>query len=506
MASSHTIILFALLQLPFYGVLSRTNATCPGPCQCFSITTMICSDDQMMALPADIPPQVRTLIVVASSVGAVAFREEVHLTKLVLLNNPVNMVSSHAFEQLTGLEELEISGSPLMAIESGAFQTLCKLSTLLLNNNKLKILPPGILDVLQRLQTLQLRGNGLQYLGTKHLHNLHNLQHLDLSFNQLPSATLQLRILSLRGNQVTNLPQGIFTQLKSLEELNLRDNRVSELSAGVFPGSLKKLVLRGNGLVQLPSTAFGDLRYLTHLDLSHNRLSTIPAELLQNLSSLEYFSISANQISELHGTSFQGLLNLKTIHLQANNLSFLEADLFKDQEEMSRLFLSRNRLQSLPYGFFESFGIESLVQLHDNPWHCNCSLLYLREWLEYSSGAVEEVSQILCFSPEPVRGKRLASLGKDQLVCTNSSEAKSRDDATGPTDVEISTSAASKTKHCSLQDINGTLVIKCRLMKCSNLKVETHFHLVDGSTFTHMQTAKWPKHTQCLSGTVTLTV
>lgn len=524
--------LLFLLQLYQNGVLSiNSTFTCPSPCQCFSATTVICSDLLMKALPEDIPIHATTLIILSSGLRNITNLEHLGiLTKLIFLSIPVQNVSHDAFKGLTNLEELEISGSILMALEAGTFNKLDKLTKLLLNNNKIKILAPSIFDSLEKLETLQLRGNMLENLHTTQFHKLSNLQELNLSFNkfstiqtselsklkkldlgmnQITSLSLdtfsgnpRLQILSLKGNKITSIRAGLFNYLNNLEELNLRDNKIMELSAGLFPSNLQKLTLRGNALIRLSSSAFTGLHNLTQLDLSQNMLSSLPAELFQNLSSLEHLDLSQNVLQELASTVFRGLLRISTIDLQKNNLTSLEAELFTDQGMMSRLGLAMNRLENLSYGVFEPLDFECLLNLRGNPWRCDCDLLYFYEWMSFYSNKVEDLSQVFCANPKPLRGMSLTTMNKEQLVCINGLN-RSVSETQSSTD---QTTSADSDRHCSLQEANGIIVVSCKLKKCPDIKLDVHFHQTDGKPYNYTLTEAWPESVQCLNGTMILTI
>ncbi|XP_062849456.1 carboxypeptidase N subunit 2 [Trichomycterus rosablanca] len=512
----HVVALFLLLQVNFL-----VTTCCPLPCNCFSGTTMICSDSKMSFLPRDIPSRVKTLIVLASHMKTITFQENLGLTKAVFINNPVQHILSDAFDGLDNLEELEITGSPFTALDVATFNKMSNLTKLLLNNNQLEFLA-GTFNFLQKLETLQLRGNNLTHLDMTMFHNLYNLHKLDLSLNELSTintnlfsnlsrlkmldlglnqitslnvdtfnCNLQLQILSLQGNQLTQLPSNIFTQLNKLEELNLRDNKILELSDGLFPSTLKKLNLRGNRLVQLPTTLFHGLHNLTHLDLSQNQLSTFQAEQFQNISSLEHLDLSVNKLAELPGSVFRGLLQIKTIYLQQNNLTSLKADLFKDLETMSRLYLSKNRLKNLPRGLFDSLDFQCLVRLHGNPWRCDCDLRYLQEWLHFSKDTVEDLSQVHCDSPQTLNGHSLTTLTNEQLVCVNSSKLQN-----------FRTNTTSTRNKCSIEEVDDNVVIKCKLIECFDWKFEMNYNYKHGKQFQHSMKITSPKHPQCLNITL----
>ncbi|NXR56151.1 GPIX protein, partial [Hippolais icterina] len=81
------------------------------------------------------------------------------------------------------------------------------------------------------------------------------------------------------------------------------------------------------------------------------------------------------------------------------------------------LHLHNNSLASIPAGALDSLGHLQELELGDNPWHCDCHILYLKLWLEDFS--VPALARLRCASPAHLRMKPLGQLsGNDLGVCT----------------------------------------------------------------------------------------
>lgn len=81
------------------------------------------------------------------------------------------------------------------------------------------------------------------------------------------------------------------------------------------------------------------------------------------------------------------------------------------------LHLHNNSLTSIPAGALDSLGHLQELQLGDNPWHCDCHIVYLKLWLEDFSAPA--LARLRCASPAHLRMKPLGQLtGSDLGVCT----------------------------------------------------------------------------------------
>ncbi|NXN88998.1 GPIX protein, partial [Bombycilla garrulus] len=81
------------------------------------------------------------------------------------------------------------------------------------------------------------------------------------------------------------------------------------------------------------------------------------------------------------------------------------------------LNLSNNSLPSIPAGALDGLGQLQELELWDNPWHCDCRIVYLKLWLrDFSAPAL---ARLRCASPAHLRMKPLGQLAGNELgVCT----------------------------------------------------------------------------------------
>ncbi|NXV70871.1 GPIX protein, partial [Atlantisia rogersi] len=81
-----------------------------------------------------------------------------------------------------------------------------------------------------------------------------------------------------------------------------------------------------------------------------------------------------------------------------------------------RLYLQNNSLTSVPPGALDSLRSLEELKIFDNPWNCDCHILYLKLWLEdFSAPSLENIR---CATPGPMRMKPLSQLTGNELgIC-----------------------------------------------------------------------------------------
>uniref|UniRef100_A0A8C6RZ46 Glycoprotein 9 platelet n=2 Tax=Nannospalax galili TaxID=1026970 RepID=A0A8C6RZ46_NANGA len=73
-----------------------------------------------------------------------------------------------------------------------------------------------------------------------------------------------------------------------------------------------------------------------------------------------------------------------------------------------QLLLANNSLRSVPPGAFDHLPQLWSLDVTQNPWHCDCSLTYLRLWLQ--DHTPEALLQVYCASPDFVTTRPLGQL------------------------------------------------------------------------------------------------
>lgn len=91
--------------------------------------------------------------------------------------------------------------------------------------------------------------------------------------------------------------------------------------------------------------------------------------------------------------------------------------------DTTELHLQNNRLTSVSPGLFDRYTGLNKVSLSKNPYHCDCQIHYLRNWLLKNRAIV--LKEPVCFSPSSVSNKAITELSDDYFShcavanCTN---------------------------------------------------------------------------------------
>lgn len=179
--------------------------------------------------------------------------------------------------------------------------------------------------------------------------------------------------------RISFVDDAAFRGLSNLVELDLSDNSIAEIPTKSFDDypQLMKLVLSGNAVTTVRTAAFKRLTYLTVLDLSRCQLSTVEAGAFDGLLSLEWLRLDHNQIVRIEGTGGAAVLPL-SLH-----------------------------------------GIE----MHHNPWACDCRLRDVHWWLNNNSAP--HTIEPTCHEPNRLRNFTVRRLAPEELACTPEAAAAS---------------------------------------------------------------------------------
>ncbi|KAG8225783.1 hypothetical protein J437_LFUL010198 [Ladona fulva] len=205
------------------------------------------------------------------------------------------------------------------------------------------------------------------------------------------------QVLEFSGNNLQVLGRDRFLRagLLHLQRIYVSNCRIASVDDHAFRGltNLVELDLSNNRITRLPSpTTFADFPALMRLSLSNNPITRLPSRAFFPLASLVTLEMSGCKIDIVEDMAFSGLDSLEWLKLDGNNLRTIGGE-------------SSSILPASLHG----------VDLHHNPWHCDCKLLGLRSWLlRYN---IPHSIEPRCKTPPRLANKAVKSLPPHDLAC-----------------------------------------------------------------------------------------
>lgn len=226
-----------------------------------------------------------------------------------------------AYDHFTSLESLCLKENHLESLDN-TFVKLVNLKTLDLSYNHFKF-DPNVFWGLEKLEKI--------YLAQVYLSESTSTVCKEI-FSQL----VNLKVLDLKRNQLTQLDPDMFINMTKLTKLDLSNNKLS-LEAGVFTHlkSLKSLDLSRNELKKIPSDIFVNQECLEFLGLAENEMCELNESMLNGLVNLRSLDVSSNEIEDVALETFANMKNLKSVNL---NINLIVKD---KQEELANFYATR---------------------------------------------------------------------------------------------------------------------------------------------------------------------
>ncbi|XP_072026749.1 uncharacterized protein [Amphiura filiformis] len=192
-----------------------------------------------------------------------------------------------------------------------------------------------------------------------------------------------------------SIPQDIWngTNVLELEDFAIvRIQTNSPISRLVL---LEELHAKDINLKYIANGVFTDLVHLRLLDLSKNEISTITPANFSDVPSLEVLLLANNSIRSIAHDSFDELKHLRNLTLNNNFFNGLPVNVFDYNKKLTYLTLHGNEIDFLPRNVFENNTALEYLSLPDK-WYCNCSNMWLKDWLKQDDSPVKDVNDIIC--------------------------------------------------------------------------------------------------------------
>lgn len=418
----------------------QARGMCPNRCKCNDNSLQVsCSDAALEVVPIQLNPATRHIDLSGNKIS------ELHFT----------------FSFYSNLESLDLSANKILTLGSGNFDSQRYLKQFNLSSNEIETISKDSLKGLHALLELDLSYNKIEDIRTHAFRELHSLRVLKLEGNSLMrleeglfKPTKNLRELLLDDNQLMEVPIQAIADASSLQQLSLSQNLIEsvEEEMPMLP-ELQVLKLNKNIISDIKQGAFAGLPSLNFLDLSDNNFTAVPTDSLCKLSNLTELRFGGNVIESIAPVAFRGLFHLKKLNIDRQdmlekidarafvdniNLERLRMDgniaveqlpprLFHGNPKLAHISVRNNRLSKVDASHFPLDQLKSL-RLGGNPLQCNCSLLWL--WrLGKEQGKVLlndtepakltlDVEHVICSGPQPLEGHVLLEVKESDIGCS----------------------------------------------------------------------------------------
>ncbi|KAM8972981.1 immunoglobulin superfamily containing leucine-rich repeat protein 2-like [Pelodytes ibericus] len=182
-----------------------------------------------------------------------------------------------------------------------------------------------------------------------------------------------------------------------------------------FPSNITTLSLSANKISSLKISYFVGVSQITSLWLAHNEISSVEEGTLAALVHLKNLDISHNQLVEFPWKDLASLPALQLLKMNNNRMVNLPVDAFHNLKDLRSLRINNNQFSVIREGTFKPLISLLHIQIYNNPFHCSCSLMWLKKWADEAQVTVAEKESITCASPEDLRGTPLAKI--PELPC-----------------------------------------------------------------------------------------
>lgn len=264
-------------------------------------------------------------------------------------------------------------------------------------------------------------------------------------------------------NTHSMLTKNWYTSETSVQALNLDNVKLFLIQADAFNTihfrKMTNLMIRSR-IEFLHEGTFNGLNNLKVLSLVNTKIKIFVKNILAPLRSLEWFVMDCgidekhpleihvdnlfgagnfskiNQLSifncnlrtTIDRSTFIGITNISILLLELNRIEVIGDRSFDTVfPTLNQLSLAMNDLKTLPADIFSMSKRKTIIEIDENPWHCDCKLENLRLFLLRSEHIF--LPSIVCNSPKKYAGQKLIAMPPlciDHSLSTKSPTAAER--------------------------------------------------------------------------------
>uniref|UniRef100_A0A663MZZ9 Slit guidance ligand 3 n=1 Tax=Athene cunicularia TaxID=194338 RepID=A0A663MZZ9_ATHCN len=250
-----------------------------------------------------------------------------------LSENQIKGIPRKAFRGIIDVKNLQLDNNQISCIEDGAFRALRDLEILTLNNNNITRIPVTSFNHMPKIRTLRLHSNFLhcdchlawlsdwlrqrrtigQFTFCLAPVNLRGFLVAEVQKKDFVCSGSQSEPLSCSASSIT-CPSACTC---SNNVVDCRGRGLTEIPANL-PEDIWEIVLYGNKITEIPQGLFDDLVSLQLLLLNANKINCLRVNTFQGLHNLKLLSLYDNKLQTISKGLFAPLRSIQTLHLAQN--------------------------------------------------------------------------------------------------------------------------------------------------------------------------------------------
>ena len=326
-----------------------------------SLRHLVISDNSISTIPNDVfhgLPNLNSLDLSSNNLHEITpdvFREQINsLVKLNFADNLLSEIPYIPLAMLKSLRHLDISNNRISGFqvvsENQPLNIKLALNQLHLEHNEISNIMPGAFQYFLTVNETYLDFNPIHLISdnafkTARIRELYirncNLDYMEPgSFAGLESS---LQVLDISGNNITTLPEQLFSSFDLLGVVNVKDNKMQSF----FP----------------QTTSFaGATMDIYKLDLTGERNGASNFQNIRRLEKLRFLTVGKLVSNQLTPEDFVGFSMLESLRINHASLKGIKSHSFMHIRGIKRLDLSENVIESIDKGAFLEIG-HSLISL-----------------------------------------------------------------------------------------------------------------------------------------------
>ncbi|XP_068623216.1 uncharacterized protein [Battus philenor] len=203
-----------------------------------------------------------------------------------------------------------------------------------------------------------------------------------------------------------------------IQILDLSNNNLHQLPQEAFKrvglSNLKKLFLKECNIAVVHKAAFLTLAIMIELDMSKNLIRYLHPDTFKGTEKLRLINLNNNYIDKLEDGLFRNLKFLQKVEMSNNRIVRISTKAFVNLPQLKILRFDGNNLNHMKPETLSSLRNLSGLDLHNNPWRCDCNLQSFRDWVISHNLYTPPTS---CSEPVSIRDKLWNELDSSNFAC-----------------------------------------------------------------------------------------